>query len=137
LGESQVLKKFQRLLDQCEEEHVLRGTIIEFDTLDYVPKERHLKGMIVSSKAVNHRVDFSLGAAKYIEDASALKIGDEIIIMRKVHPHGPNNILPVVIIVPEKKLVLLSRERESYRSEGWAENAIIVCLILALLLVIK
>ncbi len=122
------------MLEECEKEQVFRGTIGDFDTVDYVPKERHTKGMKVTSKEGTHQVDFYSGSTKYIEDASSIKIGVEAIVFGKENPHRPNNILPAIIMVPKENLVLLAREKENFRSEGWVENAQIVSIILSLIL---
>ena len=55
LGESKIIKKFSRMLGECEEGHVYGGKIIDFDTVAYVPKERLTKGMTVDSKEGPHR----------------------------------------------------------------------------------
>ncbi len=121
------------MLGQCEKEQVFRGTIIDFDTEDYVPKERHTKGMKVTSKEGTHQVDFYSGSVKYIEDASSLKMSVDVIVLGKENPHRPNNILPAILIVPKENLVLLAREQENFRSEGWVENVKIVSYTLGLI----
>lgn len=134
MGESSLLKKFHRLLAECEEDNFYSGTILEFDTEGYVPRERHTRGMIVDSKAGTRRVVFYHGSEKYIKDSSSLRVGDDVIIISKELPHRPNTYQPSIIIIPDDKIVLLAQERENFRSEGWAENAQIVSLILFFIL---
>ncbi|MFW9981742.1 MAG: hypothetical protein ACFFE3_07490 [Candidatus Thorarchaeota archaeon] len=131
MGDSKTLTKFRRLLEECEEGHFFKGTISEFDVVDYVPKERHTKGMFVDSGSETKLVEFYSGSKKYIEDLSHLSIGEEVLILGKNNPLRPKNTLPNIIIVPRTNVVLLSREQERFRFEGRIDYATLTSCVFA------
>jgi hypothetical protein len=134
LGVSKVIKKFQRLLAECEEEYVYQGKILEFIKVDYIPEDRHSTGMILTGSTGTSRINFSSGHQKYFENASPFKIGDDVVVFGKKNQYGPTSIIPSIILIPEDETVVFSREQESIRSETWAENIQIVSIILSAIL---
>ena len=78
MGDSKVINKFHRLLEECEENHIYQGTILEFIKVDYVPKERYATGMIVTGSMGTHRIEFNDAAVEslmraWIQDAASLE----------------------------------------------------------------
>ncbi|MFW9843209.1 MAG: hypothetical protein ACFFEV_01405 [Candidatus Thorarchaeota archaeon] len=134
MGDSKIIKKFQKTLEECNEVPFYSGTILEFDTVGYVPKERHTSGVIIESKSGNHRVVFCNDSQKFIENASSLKIDDEILVFIRKQSDQPKTILPTIIVVPKERLILFSRKQEPQKSEGWVENLQILSIVLSLVL---
>jgi len=133
LGDSKIIKKFQRLLAECEEEHIYQGKILEFIKVDYISEDRFSTGMVLTGSKGTSKIDFSSGYQKYFENASAFAIGDEVVVLGKQTKFGHPSMIPSIILIPEKQTLVFSREPESYKSEGWTENARIICMILALI----
>jgi hypothetical protein len=130
MGDSKVIKKFLRLLEECEDDHIYQGTILEIIKVDYVPKERYATGIIVTGKTGIHRVEFASGHKKYIEDIASFNIGDEVLILGKENHLRPNTTLPSIILIPEEEAVVLSKEHPEYRFHGWVDYAQVVFYII-------
>ena len=131
MGDSKVIKKFHRLLEECEEDHIYQGTILDFVKVDYVPKEKYATGIIVTGKSGTYRVEFASGQKKYIEDVSAFNIGDEVLVLGRANPLRPNTTLPSIILFPEEEAVTLSREHPEYKFYGWVDYAQVLFYLLA------
>jgi hypothetical protein len=134
MGDSKVIKKFQRLLDECEEGHVYQGKIIDFVKVDYVPKERYATGMIMTGKNGTHRVEFASCQKKYIEDASTFRIGDEVIVLGKENRLQSNTTIPSIILIPEEETVVLSKEHLGFKFHGWVDYTQVLFYILGSIL---
>lgn len=131
MGDSKTIKKFMRLLTESEKDHFYTGTILEFDVEDYVPRERHNRGMIVDSKAGTRRIVFYDGRKKYIKDSSSLQIGDNVIIISKAHSQRSNTYIPSIIMVLANKVAILAFEPENFKFEGWIEYTQATSLLIA------
>ena len=130
MGDSKVIKKFQRLLEECEEGHIYQGTILDFVKVDYVPKERYATGMIVTGKTGTHKIEFASGHKKYIKDASSFSIGEEVLVLGNENHLRPNTTLPSIILIPEEEAVVLSKEHLGYKFHGWVDYAQVLFYIL-------
>ena len=107
------------MLEECEEGHVYRGKIIDFDTVDYVPKVRLARGMTVDSKEGAQRVNFTRSTNnKQIIDATSLNIGDQVLVLGKPHGYRENSTSPSIIMIPERQQVLFARERDMLSWKG-------------------
>ncbi|MHA1576096.1 MAG: hypothetical protein ACTSU3_01925 [Candidatus Thorarchaeota archaeon] len=136
MGESKVIKKFHRLLEECEEGHIFNGTILEFDTVEYVPKERLAKGMIVTSKGGTRRVNFSTRLkSKSIVDVSSLHANDLVHVFGKKDESRTNCTIPSIIMIPERRVVLFARTRDMFSLKGdWADYVQALSYLLAVIL---
>ncbi|TFG30933.1 hypothetical protein EU528_07430 [Candidatus Thorarchaeota archaeon] len=134
MGDLKDIKKFQRLLAECEESHIYQGKIADFVKVDYVPKERYATGMMVTSKNGTHRVEFASGEKKYIENASSFRIGDEIIVLGKENPTRSNTTIPSIILIPDEETVVLSKEHLGLKFHGWIDYAQVLFYILGSIL---
>lgn len=139
MGESGQLKKIERLLEQIltqwEPEHIYRGTIFEFDTVGPVPKERLVKGMLVDRKEGIRRVYFeALGTSKPRLNSSVMDVGDSVIVVGKQNPLRETTTFPLLIILPEKQIILLSQQLGDPRMKDPGENALAVlyCILIVL-----
>ena len=139
MGESRQFTKIERLLKQtlalCEPEHIYRGTISEFDTVDSVPKERLVKGMLVDGTEGIRRVYFeTLGQGKSSIDSSLLNVGDPVIVVGRQNPLRETATFPPLIILPEKQTILFSQQPDNPKKSGPGESVLFVlfCPIIAL-----
>jgi len=130
MGESNIIKKFQRLLVECEEGHLHQGTVTELIKVEYVPKDRYATGMIVTGDTGTQRIEFASGQKKYIEDAAAFNIGDEVVVLGKKNQLHPNATIPSIILFPEEEAVVLSKEYPGYKFHGWVDYARMLFIIL-------
>ncbi len=133
MGESKIIKKFRRLLTECEEDHLHQGIITEFIKVEFVPKERYATGIIVTGDTGTHRIEFASGQKKYIEDAAAFNIGDEVLVLGKKNQLRPNTSIPSIVLFPEEEAVMLSKEYLGYKFHGWVDYAQMLFIILCFL----
>jgi hypothetical protein len=115
MGDSTFIKKFQRLLAECEKDHVNQGKIDEFIKVD---TESKAKGMVVTDSEGSHRVEFASCQKKYITDSSRFRIDDEIIVLGKKNHSQPTTTLPSIILIPEEEEVILSQENLGLKFHG-------------------
>ena len=134
MGDSKIINKFQRLLEECEKEHIYQGTILDFVKVDYVPKERHVSGIIVTGKKGTHRVEFASGPKKYIENVSQFRIGDEVMVLGKENQLRSNTTTPSIILLPEEDTIVLSKEHGYIKMQRWADYAQAVLFFFAIIL---
>ena len=119
MGDSKIINRFQRLVEECDKAHIFSGTILDFDTVDYVPKERLTKGMLVTSKAGTRRVSFTAQTInKPIVNATSLQINEPVQVFGVEAASRPNTTIPVIIAVPERRLVLFAKERDMFSWKG-------------------
>ena len=87
--------------------------------MDYVPKERLAKGMIVDSSEGTHRVNFTrFTKNKPVVDISPLNVGIQVLILGKQHGDRENSTIPDIIMIPDRHLVLFARERDMFSWKG-------------------
>lgn len=134
LGDSKIVKKFRRLLAECEEGHVYKGKILDFIKVDYVPKERQATGMIITGDTGTHRVEFTSGPKEYIKNASPFRVGDEILVLGRENKFKSNATLPSIILIPEEESVVLSKEHSEHKLHGWVDHVQAVFFLLAIIL---
>jgi len=132
-----LIKKFYRMLSQCEEEHVFRGTIIDFDTVDYVPKERLAKGMIVHTEQDTRRVNFALFLNnRPVMDALLLNVGDQVLVLGAQHENRGGITLPTIIMIQERKSILFAKERDMFSWKGgWGDYLQAISYLISIVLV--
>jgi len=139
LGESNQLTKIKRLLEQiltqCDSEHIYSGTIFEFDTVGFVPKERLEKGMLVDRKEGIRRVYFEAsGTSKSNIKTSLLNVGDPVIVVGRKNPLRETTTFPLLLILPERQTILISQQLNDPRRGDPGENAlgVLYCILLVL-----
>jgi len=119
LKESNIIKRFRRSLEGCEEEHVYSGTILEFDREDYAPRNQFLEGMIITSKEGTRRVHFFIPSRNNpIVDVSKLEVNDFVQIYGKLDESRRNSTTPSLIMAPDQKMVIFARKRAMFSWHG-------------------
>lgn len=123
LTTTSIQKKLERMLDLCTADNVFKGTILEFDTISPVPKERLTKGMLVETKEGMRRVNFcaSIEGSSGVQ-ASSLNIGDSVIVLGTQHKQRENATLPYLIMLPERQTQLVSKEPPSLQWGGLGDT---------------
>lgn len=119
MRESNTIKRFRRSLEGCEEDHVYSGTILEFDTEDYAPRNQFLEGMIITSKEGTRRVHFFIPSRNNpIIDVSKLEVNDFVQVYGRVDESRRNSTTPSLIMAPDKEMVIFARKREMFSWKG-------------------
>jgi len=130
MGDSRIVKKFLRLLEECEEEHIFEGTIRELDTpIDYA---KHLvRGMSVESTAELRKVRFAMDLRNepYMK-IGTLKVDDAVVIIGCQLRQKENETSPKIILLPKERAMILAREPEPIGWQGgWGEWGIVVSYV--------
>lgn len=119
MRESNTIKRFRRSLEGCEENHVYSGTILEFDTEDYAPRNQFLEGMLITSKEGTRRVHFFIPSRNNpIIDVSKLEVNDFVQVYGRVDESRRNSTTPSLIMAPDKEMVIFARKREMFSWKG-------------------
>lgn len=135
MGEWGAFWKMQELLEQplaqCEAEHIFQGAISEFETVGPVPKDRLTKGMLVDGDNRLHHVNFSLSLREGSGvNTSHLNVGESVIILGKQHSLRNTATFPILIMLPEKRKILLSRTPDDNRWGAPGDTIIAILYIL-------
>ena len=114
-----IIKRFRRSLEGCEDDHVYSGTILEFDREDYAPRNQFLEGMIITSKEGTRRVHFFIPSRNNpIIDVSKLEVNDFVQIYGRVDESRRNSTTPSLIMAPDQKMVIFARKRAMFSWRG-------------------
>jgi hypothetical protein len=104
MGDSKILKKFRRICDLLKAEYVIDGVVEDFDTIYPVPPERLTRGMTINLGDEKRLVHFRFTKKPPVD------IGDKVFVVGKDYSIRERSVLPAVILSPEEKWVLFSRE---------------------------
>jgi hypothetical protein len=106
-----IRKRLQRMLVGCEERHIFKGPIVEFEIVDQVPKDRPVKGMLVDTPGGKRYVNFCPSVeSTSVVPVSSLDVGDIVVVLGEKHEHMENATFPRLIALPEEHTVLVSEE---------------------------
>ncbi|MFW9768098.1 MAG: hypothetical protein ACFFF9_02240 [Candidatus Thorarchaeota archaeon] len=135
MGDSEIIKKFRRILEECEEEHVFNGTILELDTpIDYAPYR--VRGISVEAASGLHKVRFSRNFRNDLDiEIAPLNIEDEVVVFGRQSKQKENETSPIIILLPKERTMILAREREPTGWQGgWSEWSVVGSAVVALVL---
>jgi hypothetical protein len=116
-----IKKKLQRMLFGCEERHIFKGLLIEFDTVGPVPKERLVKGMMVDTPDGERLVNFCPSVeSTSVVPLLSLDVGDIVVVFGTKDEHKKNATFPHLIALPEEHTLLVPEaplQSPSYSSD--------------------
>lgn len=104
MGDSKLLAKFHRLCDDYKAEYAIEGMVEDFDTIYPVPPERLTRGMTLNLGNETKLVDF------HLTKRPPVNVGDKVVVVGKNYSIRERSFLPAVILSPEEKWVLFSKE---------------------------
>jgi len=126
-----IKKKLQRMLVGCEERHIFKGPLIEFETVGPVPKDRLVKGMIVDTPGGKRYVNFCASVeSTSVVPVSALNVGNLVVVLGEKHEQRENATFPHVIVLPEEHTVLVSEEPPRFLGDSGDKTVAVVYSII-------
>jgi hypothetical protein len=133
-----IKKKIQRMLSGCEERHIFKGLLVEFDTVGPVPRERLVKGMLVDTPDGERLVNFCPSVeSTSVVPLSSLDVGDIVVVLGTKHEHIENATSPHLIALPEEHTLLVPEEPPRFPGDFSNKNTAafdgtitIVCIFL-------
>ncbi len=120
MGDSKLLTKFRRLVDDSNAEFVIEGVIEGFETVDPVPLDRLNRGMFVNSDPRKFFVDFRFSKQPPAEVGQrvivvgkplALGTNADVSFIGRSYPSKIDCVMPIVILCPEQQWIQSSREK--------------------------
>ena len=138
MGDSKIVNKLWRLLEDSTAEHVFEGEILNLEAP--VAYAKHLvRGMRIDTDGGIRRARFESSSRNSPEmNTEPLKIGDTVTVIGcEVERLKEVETSPRIILRPKDQTMLLAREPVAMKWEGgWADWTKVVCYILGTILVI-
>ena len=128
-------RSLEKILTQCDQDHIYRGTIFEFETVGTVPRERLVKGMLIDRKEGMRRVSFQEAFSNNPQiRTSILNVGNPVIIVGTQSSLRENTTFPHLIMLPEEQTLLISQRAYDPREHEPGESALAVlyCILAVL-----
>ncbi len=135
MGDSAIVKRFRRLLEECEKEHVFNGTIRELDTpIEYA---QHLvRGIKVESHYETRQIRFARDFRNELDmEIGPLNTDDEVVVLGCQSEQKGSDTFPRIILLPKERIMILARTREPMGWQGgWYEWGFVGSIIVAIAL---